>query len=74
MSLNIEIKRFLPLKVAGVCPKLLRRSLTFSQSCNVVNPGKMFHSNSVNSIIISVVFPDWIPVTLFFQASLDSGC
>ena len=53
MSLNIDMNRILPVKVSGVCPKSLRRSLILSQSCNVVNPGKMFHSNSVGS--------PWIP-------------
>ena len=52
MSLNIDIKRILPVKVSGVSPKLLRRSVTLPQSCNVVNPGKMFHSNSVGSPLI----------------------
>ena len=46
MSLNIDIKRILPVKVSGVCPNELSRLLILSQSCNVVNPGKIFHSNS----------------------------
>ena len=78
MSLNIDINRILPVKDSGVCPKLLRRSLILSQSCNVSNPGKMFHSNSVGSPLIpsesqklgSVV----IHPVLSFQASLDFGC
>ena len=49
MSLNIDINRILLVKVAGVCPKSLRRSLILPQSCNVVNPGKIFHSSSVGS-------------------------
>ena len=53
MSLNIDIKRILPVKVSGVCPRELSRSLILSQSCNVVNPGKMFHSNSVDSPLIA---------------------
>ena len=53
MSLNIDINRILPVKVSGVCPKPLSRSLILSQSCNVVNPGKMFHSNSVDSPLIA---------------------
>ena len=52
MSLNIDKKRILPVKVSGVSPKSLSRSLTLPQSCNVVNPGKMFHSNSVGSPLI----------------------
>ena len=49
MSLNIDINRILPVKVSGASPKSLSRSLTLPQSCNVVNPGKMFHTNSVGS-------------------------
>ena len=49
MSLKIDINRILPVKVSGDCPKELRRLLILSQSCNDVNPGKMFHSNSVGS-------------------------
>ena len=60
MSLNIDIKRILPVKVSGVCPKELRRSLILSQSCNVVNPGKNvpleFSRLSIGTIIISVAF------------------
>ena len=52
MSLNIDINKILPVKVSGVCPELLSRSVTLPQSCNVVNPGKMFHSNSVDSPLI----------------------
>ena len=53
MSLNIDIKRILPVKVYGDCPKELSRLLILSQSCNDVNPGKIFHSNSVNSPLTS---------------------
>ena len=53
MSLNIDINRILPVKVSGVYPNLLSRSVTSPQSCNVVNPGKMFHSNSVDSPLIA---------------------
>ena len=49
MSLNIDMNRILPVKVSGVCPKELSRSLILPQSCNVVNPGKIFHSNLVGS-------------------------
>ena len=41
MSFKIDINKILPLKVAGVCPIELIRSLILSQSCNVVNPGKI---------------------------------
>ena len=52
MSLNIDISRILPVKVSGFSPNLLSKLLTLSQSCNVSNPGKMFHSNSVGSPLI----------------------
>ena len=54
MSLNIDIKRILPVKVSGDCPKELSRLLILSKSCNDVNPGKIFHSNSVDSPLTSV--------------------
>ena len=44
MSLNIYMK-ILPVKVSGVSPNLLSRSVTLPQKRNVVNPGKIFHSN-----------------------------
>ena len=52
MSLNIDMNRILPVKFSGVSPKLPSKSLTLSQTCNVSNPGKMFHSNSVGSPLI----------------------
>ena len=47
MSLNIDMNRILPAQLSGVCPKELSRLLILSQSCSVVNPGKMFYSNSI---------------------------
>ena len=44
MSLNVNF--------SGVSPYLLSKSLTLPQSCNVSNPGKMFHPNSVGSPLI----------------------
>ena len=52
MSLNIDMNRILPVKFCGVSRKLLSKLLTLPQSCNVSNPGKMFHSNSVGSPLI----------------------
>ena len=52
MSLNIDTNRILPVKVSGVSPNLLSRSVTLQQRCNVVNPGKIFHSNCVDSPLI----------------------
>ena len=52
MSLNIDINKILPVNFVGVSPNLLSRSVTLPQNCNVVNPVKMFHSNSVRSPLI----------------------
>ena len=60
MSLNIDINRILPVKVSGVSPNLLSRSVTLPQSCNVVNPVKIFPLElgrlSIDSVIVSVAF------------------
>ena len=49
MSLNIEMNTILPVKVSGVSPYLNNKLLTSSLSCNVLNPWKIFHSNSIGS-------------------------
>ena len=49
MSLNIDINRIIPVKLSGVSPNLYSKLLTSSLSCNVLNPGKIFHSNSIGS-------------------------
>ena len=49
MLLNIDMNRILPVKFSGVSHNLLSKLMTLSQSCNVSNPGKMFHSNFVGS-------------------------
>ena len=54
MSLDIDINRILPVKFSDVSRYLLSKLLTFSQSCNVSNPGKMLHSNSFRSVKVSV--------------------
>ena len=46
MSLNIDMKIIRPVKFAGSTLNLVSNSWTLSQSCNVVNHGKIFHSNS----------------------------
>ena len=46
---HIDMNRILPVKISSVSPNLLSKLLTLSQNCNVSNPGKMFHSNSVGS-------------------------
>ena len=47
--LNIDMKIIRPVKFSGVSPNLNSNSWTLWLSCNVVNPGKMFHSNSIGS-------------------------
>ena len=49
MSLNIDMKMIRPVNFSGVTLNLDSNSWTLWQSCNVVNPGKMFHSNSIGS-------------------------
>ena len=49
MSLNIDINRILPVKFSDVSPNLYSKLLTSSLSCNVLNPGKIFHSNCIGS-------------------------
>ena len=48
MSLNIDMKIIRPLHCAG-SPIMYMSSWILSTSCNVVNPGKIFHSNSIGS-------------------------
>ena len=59
MPLNIDINRILPVKVTGVCPKLLSRSLILSElqrGESWENIPLEFSRLSVDSIIISVAF------------------
>ena len=51
MSLNIDMKIIRPLNSDGSLI-LDMNSWTLLQSCNVVNPGKMFHSKSIGSASI----------------------
>ena len=48
MSLNIDMKIIRPWNCDG-SPILVMNSWTLSMSCNVVNPEKIFHSNSIGS-------------------------
>ena len=65
MSLNIDMNKILPVKVPGVSPNLLSRSVTLQQSCNVVHPGKIFPLDfsrlSIDSVIVSVAFISYDP-------------
>ena len=49
MSLNIDMNMILPVKFSGVSSNFNSKRLTSSLSCNVLNPGKIFHSNSIGS-------------------------
>ena len=59
MSLNIDMKIIRPLNCDG-SPILLMNSWTLLQSCNVVNPWKIFHSKSIGSpsILSKVLYSD----------------
>ena len=69
MSLNIDMKMMRPVNSSGFSLIFDRNSWTLLQSCNVVNPGKIFHSTSIGSPSIvskalkeprQQVFPDRI--------------
>ena len=49
MTLTIEMNLILPVKFSGVSPSLNSKCLTSWLSCNVLNTGKIFHSNSIDS-------------------------
>ena len=49
MSLNIDMKMIRPVKSSGSVLIFDRKSWTLWQSCIVVNPGKILHSNSIGS-------------------------
>ena len=49
MSLNIDMKVIRPVDYSGCLLIFDMNSWTLLQSCNVVNPGKIFHSNSIGS-------------------------
>ena len=54
MSLNIDMKMILPVKFSGVSSNLNSKRLTSSLSCNVLKPGKRFHSNSKSCIRVNL--------------------
>ena len=49
MSLSIDMKLIRPVNSSDVSLNFDSNSWTLVQSCNVVNPGKICHSNSVGS-------------------------
>ena len=52
MSLNIDMKMIRPENFSGVTLNLDSNSWTLWDNCNVVNPGQIFHSNSIGSLSI----------------------
>ena len=77
MSLNIDMKIILPVKFSGVSPNFNNKLLTSSLSCNVLNPGKIFHSKSIGSPSILSKFlysgDDLNHPNLSSHASFDGG-
>ena len=68
MSLNINMKIIRPVNFSGVTLDLDSNSWNLWQSCNVVNPGKIFHSNSFGS-------PSIVSKVLYCSESLNqSNC
>ena len=63
MSLNIDMKIIRPWNCAGSLI-LFMNLWTSSTSCNVVNPGKIFHSNSIGS-------PSTVSKVLYCDESLN---
>ena len=64
------------MKFSGVSSNLNSKLLTSSLSCNVLNPGKIFHSNSIGSPSILSKFlyfeEDFNHLNLCSHASFDS--
>ena len=76
MSLNIDMKISRPLNCDG-SPILVMNSWTLMMSCNVVDPGKIFHSNSIGSpsIVSKVLYcgESLNHVNLSSQSVFDCG-
>ena len=77
MSLNIDMKMIRLVKSSGSTLIFDRISWTLLQSCNVVNPGKIFHSNSIGSpsIVSNALYSgEYLNhITLFCHAMFDCG-
>ena len=77
MSLNIDMKLIRPVIFFGSALNLDSNSWTLLQSCNVVNPGKIFHSNSIgsSSILSKALYCDELlnHVNLSSQTIFDFG-
>ena len=77
MSLNIDMKIIRLVNFSVVTLNLDSNSWTLWQSCNVVNPGKIFHSNSFGSpsILSKNLYSDELMnhVNLSSHAMFDFG-
>ena len=77
MSLNIDMKMIRPVNSSGTVLIFDRNSWTLLQSCNVVNAGKIFHSNSIGSpsIVSKVLYCDELlnHVNISSQTVFDCG-
>ena len=77
MSLNIDMKIIRPVNFSGVKLNLDMNSWTLLQSSNVVNRGKIFHSNSIGSpsSVSKVLYCDELlnQVNFSSQAEIYSG-
>ena len=77
MSLNIDMKIIRPVNSSDCTLIFDMNSWTLYQSCNVVNFGKIFHSNSIGSpsIVSKVLYCDELlnHVNLSSQTIFDSG-
>ena len=78
MSLNIDMKIILPVKFSGVSFNLNSNSWTSWLSCNVLNPGKIFHPLEfhplrINSVQVSVLRCSFEPLQSLFPCSVWLG-
>ena len=73
MSLNIDMKMVRPMNFSGVTLNLDSNSWTLLQSSYVVNPGKIFHSNSIGSpsIVSKVLYCDELLNQLNFSSQAE---
>ena len=77
MLLNIDMRMIRPVNSSGFSLIFDMNSWTLLQSCNVVNPGKTFHSNSISSpsIASTVLYFDELlnQLNVSSQAEFDVG-
>ena len=71
MSLNIDMNIILPVKFCGLAKSLNNKLLTSLLSCNVLNPGKTFHSKSIvwSPPLLTACVCDWCRVRVLVRLS-----